>query len=190
MKFVDDGSQKLFDYVEDLVYSLDKAMPKLDNETKIRFIKARLPSAIKPSLSLISDYVSAQDMTQLLRGIRRFDTLRSSYRDGSMSLKRSNDGERLKSSDMVKLFQELIKSVQQEGKATRESVAALNSRSRNQSLARNYHSQQSPSRDKTQPVSPVKSIGPYSGRTKRGPSPGPSSTERGRTIIIIIIKHR
>ena len=180
MMFVDNGSQKLFDYVEDLIYSLDKAMPKLDDGTKIRFIKARLPSAIKSSLSLISDYVSAQDMTQLLKGVRRFDTLRLSYRDGSASPKR-DESEKIKSSDMIKLVQELIKSVQQEGKATRESVAALSSRSRDRTLPRNYRQQHFPSRDKTPLNSPVKSISSYSGRTQRDPSPRPRSIERGRS---------
>lgn len=78
MKFVDNGSMKLYDYVEELLFSFHKVFPKVEEvDTKTRYIKSNLPNLIKPYLTLINSYNKPKDMEDFMSGIRQFDILRS-----------------------------------------------------------------------------------------------------------------
>lgn len=130
MRFNPKGTQKLYDYVEDLCYSLNKAMPTgIDDETKIKYIKANLPSEVKPTLSLVNDYNFPKDMDEFMRGIRQHDILKPSYSSEAQ-------GEKVNTSELVSVLKDLVKGVKQEGEATRNVVAALQAKPRDPSPQR------------------------------------------------------
>lgn len=132
MVFVDNGRNKLYDYVEDLVYSFNKAFPKeKDDDTKIRFIKSSLPTSIKPKLTIINDYSNANTMADFMRAIRQYDIL-----NFGTSNKNEDQGEKISRSEMVTLLKELVKGVRQEGEATRNVVATLQPKLRESSPQR------------------------------------------------------
>ena len=133
MTFVDDGHNKLYDHVEDLLISLEKAMPDLkDDETKIRYVKStRLPSAVQQDLRRIGDYNKATTIEQFMKGIREYDRLKL----GSQNQDKDK-GEKVTSSEMVNLLKEIVKGIKQEAETTRNIVAALRPRSRDSSPGR------------------------------------------------------
>lgn len=126
MKFDPEGQQKLFDHVEDICYSFSKAFPKeKDDDTKIRYIRSVLPSAVKPALSAINEYSFAKNMDEFLRAIRRYDQINR----GSPA----EDTGKVKNSELVAVLKELIKGVRQEGESTRNVIAAMRNSAKEQS---------------------------------------------------------
>lgn len=117
MKFADDGSVKLYDYIEELLFSFNKVFPKeKDLDTKVRYIKSNLPSSIKPYLTLINSYNQPRDMEDFMSGIRQFDVLRSEGFGKS-------DG-KINTSEMTNLLKQLLSEIQ--SVKPRNVVAAYN----------------------------------------------------------------
>lgn len=171
MKFVDNSQQKLFDYVEELLFCFKKAFPEItDNKTKIRYVKSNLGTDIQPSLSLISDYNNSKDITEFMRGIRQFD---------SMKPKLVKPAEKVQSDELMNTIKELVKEVKLDRESTRNMVAALQPRaqspSRSNQPARyssNNHGREESPRRPTQHNNRERSISPYnSGFNRRSDSP-------------------
>lgn len=132
LKFVDNGLRRLSDHVEDLLYSFERAFPnEKDDDTKIRFIKSHLPSAVKSQLCLIQDYNFANNMDEFMRGIKQFDRARAG-RSSSPEVKK----EEAKVSELTSLVQQLIKEFKSEGEATRNVLATFRDVRRSQTPTR------------------------------------------------------
>lgn len=182
MKFDPKGQQKLFDFVEDLCYSFSKAFPsEKDDDTKIRYVRSVLPSALKPSLAMIQDYSFPKNLDTFMRGIRQYDSLNPSEQSPT-----GDKQDQLKSSELVTVLKELVKGVRQEGEATRNVVAALKNTVREPSPQRSrrerydYSRPRSPSNvppSQTIQTNRERSVSPYNRR------PYPSSPQPGRKII-------
>lgn len=159
MKFDPNGSQKLYDYVEDLCYTIGKALPSVtDEESKIRYVKANLPSQIKPSLSLTQDYNFAKNMEEFMRGIRQYDLLKPGRQNESQD-------EKVKTSELVTLLKDIFKGVKQEGEATRNVLATLQAKPREPSPQRqqqavSFRREASPQRP-TYHMNRERSVSPY-----------------------------
>lgn len=118
LKYVPEQT-KLIDFIEDLNYSFVKAFPNvLDEEAKLRYIKAAIPSTIKPALSIIPDYHQAKNFEGLKQSIRQFD---QSKIGSSFS---SSSTEKVSTSELSGLLKQLIDSVKKEGEDTRKAVVA------------------------------------------------------------------
>lgn len=122
MKFNQDSTLKLFDFVEELSYSFSKAFPKEDDDTKIRYIKNKLPSAILPTLSTISQYSTASKMEDFLKGIRHYDVLKAGCQGSDDS-----SAEKLKVNELVTVLKDLVNGIKQQ--ASSNAVSALMPRS-------------------------------------------------------------
>lgn len=109
MKFNQDGTLKLFDFVEELSFSFSKAFPNEDDNTKIRYIKNKLPSAILPTLSTISQYSTASRMEDFLKGIRQYDILKAGCQTTDDS-----SGEKLKVNELVTVLKDLVNGIKQQ----------------------------------------------------------------------------
>lgn len=131
LKYDPKGKQKLFDHVEDLCYSFSKAFPnEKDEDTKIRYIKSALPSAIKPSLSIVNEYTNAKNLDDFMRGIRQYDSLKVS---SSSEKPKDKQPETPKGSEICDVLKELILGVRREGEATRSALAAFRNSARSPS---------------------------------------------------------
>lgn len=120
LKFDPNGKGKLYDFVEEFLLSLVKALPHENEETKIRYIKARLPSAILPTLSSISQYVSAKTLEDYMKAFREYDKLKPSNKRQEES-----SGEKLERNEMLTLLKEISDGIKMQAKAQ---VAALTPR--------------------------------------------------------------
>ncbi|CAA2976866.1 Hypothetical predicted protein [Olea europaea subsp. europaea] len=170
MKFVENGSEKLFDYVEDLVFTLSLAFPdQKDDDTKIRYVKAHLPPSVQVSLRQISEYNNASYMDDFMKGIRQYDKLKLGGQ------KTDEQGAKVSTAELVTLLKELSKGIKQEQEATRNVVAALRP-SRNSSPGRSNSSTSNQSR--SDHVNRPRSISPFASSShQRGPSPKRSPVE-------------
>lgn len=139
MKFKPDEG-KLLDYVEEMLYSYSKAYPNdKDDESKLRYIKATLPSNVESQLLMDAEYRKCINADTLKAIARRYDERPES---GSSSLKNQ-------ANDMSKLLQELVISIKKQTKDNEETrkavVAAVQGHS---SYARSSRSpQRNPSSD-------------------------------------------
>lgn len=129
MKYLDDGQTKLFDFVEEFLFTFDKVF-KEDDDTKIRYVKSILPSSVSQILIHNNDFNNPTDLDQFLRGIRQFDKSRSTGNNDTAT----NRIDRHKTDELVKSIQELVKTIQ--GQSDRPKVAALRTPSRDNSPAR------------------------------------------------------
>lgn len=122
LKFEPDGSQKLFDYVEDLLYSFTRAMPNVDEDTQIRYVKCKLPPVIFPLLSTIANYVTAATIEDFMKVCRRYDILKD-------EIKNSDNGslEKTQVEELVAELKNLLKSTKQQ--QVSQPVRALTPRS-------------------------------------------------------------
>lgn len=163
LKFDPDGSMRLYDYVDDLLYSLSKAFTENQSEdTKLRFVRSNLPNSITPILSSINNY-NATDIETFMKGIRQYDTQKAS---GSNYL--DSKSEKIKPADFVAMVKDIVKSCHQEGEA-KQVAAALRENSRGQSpsrdnFQRNSRREVSPSRP-TFHMNRERSISPYDRRS-------------------------
>lgn len=176
MKFNPNGQQKLFDFVEDLLYSFSRALPNEDNdESKIKFVKSRLPPEIRLNLIIINDYSFATSLASFMRGVRQYDSLKS-----GTSTQSSNKGERVDESKLCSLLQKLIENSEKERESNRNVIAALQARPRDPSPHRNrdnrtpdapqYNSSHQPSNTNNFHTNRGRSVSPYRGQA-RPPSP-------------------
>lgn len=109
LKFEANGSQKLFDYVEDFLYSFQLAMPKADEETQIRYLKSKLPSAVFPILLTISNYSTALTIEDFMTVCRRYDTLREEGRGSE-----TGSDEKIQVREMMSELKKLIEENKQQ----------------------------------------------------------------------------
>lgn len=121
LKFNPNGDQRLLDFVEDILYSYKKAYPQdTDQESKIRYVKASIPTSIKPSLSMIPEYQNAKTEDELKKGIKSYDVAQ-----GNVSILKADD--RIGISELASVLKEMMNGIKNEGEATRKTiVAALN----------------------------------------------------------------
>lgn len=174
LKFDPNGKGKLYDFVEEFLISLSKALPHEDEETKIRYIKARLPAAILPTLSSISHYVSAKTLDEYLKAFREYDRLKSS--NNVINTREDISGEKIKFSELITILKDISDGIK---KQTSANVAALAPRSlspdNRQSKAYNEQSNLQRSRSPVQnryQVNRNRSPSTYQERyNRRSPSP-------------------
>lgn len=122
LKFNPDGKSKLFDYVEDLLYSFSKSFPLEKEETKIRYAKSKLPLVILPVLSNIPNYHS-NDLKPFLKALRQYDILKA----GCPSAQESQS-DTTKVTDLVKALKDLFEGMRQQ-QTPHNVVSAIGSRS-------------------------------------------------------------
>lgn len=77
MKFNPDGQDKLFVFVEDMLYAFSKAFGNTSDDVKIRYVKSVLPPTVAQCLSQNTDYNTPTDLVQFLKAIRQFDMSRA-----------------------------------------------------------------------------------------------------------------
>lgn len=183
MKFVDRGQEKLFEYVEDIILSFEKAFPKIeDDDSKIRYVKSRLPKEIQPDLRRINDYNNPTTLEQFMKAVREYDRLKVGESDRS-----SVTLDKLTSSEMVNILKEIAKGVKQEAEATRNTIAALRPQSPGTRSLHRYGNEQRYQREAS-PLQPSTStyhmnqprpISPFgSPRYQRDPSPRRQSVQQ------------
>lgn len=159
MRYDSNGSKKLFAFVEDILYSLSKAFPEVVTEdAKIRYVKSRLPSAIKPILATIPSYNTAVDLKEFLKGIKQYDILKP----GQSMSPESKDP--VKPSELASLLTEIAKGIKKEAETTRAAIAAF---------------QQAP---RSSSPSPRRNPSTDSGRMSRDPSPRRQGPYRDRPV--------
>lgn len=132
LKFNDDGTSKLYDFVEDILYSFSYAFPTVkDDDSQIRYVKANLPATLGPVLGQIHNFNSAKTMDDFMQGIKQFDLIRFNSKSSP-----ANSSPKVDTSEVVKLIRELVNEVKQTQEVTKTVVAAINPYSRDQSPGR------------------------------------------------------
>lgn len=129
MKFIDDGQHKLFDYVEELLYSFDKAFEGCGDGTKIGYVKNSLPSSVSQVLIHNNDYNNATTLEPFMRSIRQFDKSR---------LVSSNDEQtshKISTNELTSILKELVKEIKHSSDS-KPKVAAMQSPGRGNSPIR------------------------------------------------------
>lgn len=184
LKFIDNTGQKLFDYVEDLLFSLNKAFPnEKDEDTKIRYLKSNLPSKVKNTLCLNSDYNNAKTLSEFMRAIRQYDVVKSGCPE-------TNQFNQAVVSELVTVLKDIAKDIKQSQESTcRNVVAALETRAPSRSPQRPYQSANMPADSQIHRRSDSpgrefyhnnrqRSISPWNSRP-RGRSPSPARPSVG-----------
>lgn len=77
MSFDISGQRKLFDYVEDLIYTMTKALGDQSDDLKIRYVKANLPAEVTNALINSSQFNNSANLGEFMKGIRQFDKSKS-----------------------------------------------------------------------------------------------------------------
>lgn len=118
LKFDADGSQRLLDFVEDLLFSYARAFPTdTSQEARVRYVKAAIPASLKSTLGIIPEYQTALDEGTLKRAVKQFDSTRGIRSD-------YNTDSGLKTSELATLLKDLVSSIRQEGETTRKAMLA------------------------------------------------------------------
>lgn len=128
MRYKENSNEKLFDFVEELLFVFVRAFTKVDDDTKIRYVKSVIPANISHVLNQNNDFVSPRSLNEFLKAIRRYDKSRA---NGSMS---SSEADKVKTSELITLIKELVK---QETSKNNKIVAAVQPNSRGNSYERN-----------------------------------------------------
>lgn len=135
------GQRKLFDFVEDMSFSFSKAFPNETEDSKIRYIKAHLPSKVMSALLGIPE-CSELNLEAFMKGIRKYDAMRTVSPEASLT--------KVHQSELVTVFKDLLKEIKGEGQKI---LAAVQQKTREQSPTRSNQrdSQQSSNQRENQP---------------------------------------
>lgn len=162
IKFDPNGSLELYDFVEDLLYSLSKAWPnEKDDTAKIRYIKSCLPSSIMPTLSSIPEFNSATTLIEFKKAFKRYDIIKEGSSD---SMESSN---KLNTPEIINLLKDIAKGIQNQNETiTRSVVSALQPIQRSSPvIPERRGSIERPSRGRERGISP------FDTHRQRSPSP-------------------
>jgi hypothetical protein len=131
LKFDPDGRQSLLEFVDDMAYSYQKALPdSRDPETLVRLVKASLPNQVRANLNIYQDFRDSKTIEGLKKAAKQYDTSRVK----STKLRPADTGALL---NLTKAIQSLVEGVKKDNEATREAiVAAFNSQMDRQNRAR------------------------------------------------------
>lgn len=130
------GQRKLFDFIEDTSFSFSKAFPNETEDSKIRYIRAHLPSQVKSALVGIPECSQSDSLDEFMKGIRKYDAMRVVSPETSLAKVQQNE--------LATIFKDLLKEVKGEGQKI---VAALKERPQSQSPNRSNQ------RDPRKPIS-------------------------------------
>lgn len=122
LKFNTDGDHSLYDYIEEFNHVLGHTIQNMNDEAKVRYIKSTLPEAVIQKLEMISGFESALTVVDLQKTARRYDTLNL----GKCNEQRNRDSP--KTAEILKSIEVLLTGIKEEGKSTRECIAALRDR--------------------------------------------------------------
>lgn len=118
LSFDPESGHRLLDFVEDIIYSYQKAYPSsADQEACVKYVKAAIPISLKSTLSMISGYSDAVKTETLKKAVKQFDTSRS----GIASQKTANQSN---SAELTSLLKEMITSIKKESEVTRTAMVA------------------------------------------------------------------
>lgn len=188
MKFNPNGSLELFDYVEDLLYSLSKAWPNEKDETsKIRYVKANLPSSILPTLSSIPEFKSAKTLEDFKEAIKQYDILKEGFGESS-----ENSGEKINTSELVTLLKDLAKGISKQedvmraqGESIAKNIVAALQPIQGSSYRQDYRNSNEASQMNSRRASPYRSSDPRAAPLAQGEQyyrrGSPSPNRRGYT---------
>lgn len=132
MKFIDNGQNKLYDYVEELLYSFDKAFEGCNDTTRIGYVKNSLPQSVSQVLIHNNDFNNATTMEPFIRSIRQFDKSRSVSSNDEQSLNKIDTNE------LTSVLKELVKEIKHSGD-NKPKVAAMQSPKRGNSPVREHY---------------------------------------------------
>lgn len=135
LRFTPNGHQKLLEFVEELVYSINKAMPRSDQEERMRFIKASLPNDLRSQLNIYSEYRNAKSIEDIKLAAKQYDESKMCWTGSRQTM--------VKAEDMATMLKTLIDNVKQE---VRKEVIAAVATHRPMSPRRDYRDSRSPSR--------------------------------------------
>ena len=118
MKFNPEGEQKLLDFIEDIIFSYNKAYPNSpDVASQVQFVKASIPGELRSTLTMIAGYREAKTLDDLKKAIRQFDYSKSSTSS-------SKCPERLNVSELTSMLKEVMLDIKKQGENTQKAIIA------------------------------------------------------------------
>lgn len=116
---------RLVDFAEEIVYSYRKAYRgnSFREEDCLRFVKASIPSNLRPALSMITDYQFARSIDSQLKAIKLFDTPGLNHTSVKLDDQISN-------LDPQTSIEQLISLIRRESQATQRAIATATHKSR------------------------------------------------------------
>lgn len=141
MKYDPSSAVTLLEFIEDLHFTYKKAYPDdFTEQNLVRFVKAAMPSEIRPKLRSISGYEEAMDAKDIKLVARKYDSMRQNV----PSTVQSAD-----TSQLTSMIKELLKGIKDEGKTTRDAiVAAMATTSVSSSQYQRQHQPRKPDHDR------------------------------------------
>ena len=134
VKYDPRSGQRLLDYVEDYIYTFQKAFgEKFDDNLCVKNLKATLPSEITPTLNLLPSFKSAKSTSEISAAIKDYD---QSYRNTDIF----NQSNKIDATQMAKIFKELIKKSEMTQSVVASLQAQLDEEKQNRQSRRNSDS--------------------------------------------------
>lgn len=185
LKYNMDGEQSLMSFVEDILYSYERAYPNESVTSALKYVKMALPPSLKAKLNLYSDFKDASNVEMLKSAIKEFDLAREA------SPRRTNNKD--SNLELVNLIKDLMINVKKENQAIRddnksireEMAAAFRSFSerrprspyrQNSPTRVNYQSQQGTQGNSYSNFKNNRVRSPYDGSSRRQYQPGQPQT--------------
>lgn len=114
LKFDPDGNKSLLGFVEDLIYSFNRSFGVQDQTLAVKYIKASIPSEIKPAMNSYSEFRDASTINMVKQAARQYDMTRGSTTKQNAS--------REATKELASIIQDLVKSIKKENDDTRKAV--------------------------------------------------------------------
>lgn len=148
-----DGEQSLLNFIEEMLFSLKKALSREDQSVWISMVKASIPEKMRPTMNMYPEFRNADTTDKLKEAAKQYDLSKGALPKAGSS--------REATKELASMFQEIVKSIKKDNEDTRQAVAAAfrsfeTSRSSSNQNDRTYRPI-SPGRNEYRPVSPRES---------------------------------
>ena len=178
LKYEPDGNQSLLSYIEDILYSYQRAYPNDATGGALKYVKSSMPPSLKAKLNLHSEFKNATSIEMLKSAAKDYDLAKDLTQKSSI--------DRESTQELANMIKELIINAKNESKAIRlEMAAAFKAQEERQSQAlsqvnqprspgynNGFDRQRSPFRGDNNYRQPSPSNNRYNGQYNRSRSPG------------------
>ena len=143
-----DGNQSLLDFVEEMIFSLKKALKNEDPAVWISMVKASIPEKMRSTINLYPEFRDADTLEKLKQAAKHYDQTKAT----NPTIGPSREATR----ELASMFKEMVKSIQKDNEETRKAVVAAFQSFERTDQERSFRPYRptTPNRDTFRPASP------------------------------------
>lgn len=116
LSFDPEGDKSLLSFIDDLLYSLKRAFSSQEESSHVRYIKASMPTKIRPIMNSFSEFRNATSIENLKEAARQYDLMKGADSKASQNREATRE--------LANMLQDMMSKIQKDNENTCKAVAS------------------------------------------------------------------